>query len=377
MSKNKKPRIALLGKGTLDARGLGIPTMIDLCDRLSADFEITFYSFLPIDDSKVPAGVAVRVPVKVRLPGRIKYFLIALRCLIDHIRNPFLLFFAVSTYPAGLWTVRLAKLVNRPSVVQLIATEAGTADDVNIGTLSIPWQKKIALEVCKKADHVVLIADYQIEFAKKNLITKKEVVVLPLRINPRKFFRLHRSMSMPIQFVQIGFFSLIKDQHTLFRTFALVAEQIDCHLTVIGDGFDNDEVRQLVNSLKIEKNVTFTGYIRNDDLPEKLKGMHILLHTAIFETGCGVIQEAMASGIVVAGTKVGILYDIGEQFAVMAPVRRPELLAKEIIDLVNNPNRYKTLADTAHDFIATYDCVWAYKNYRRFIHKVITPTDQT
>jgi glycosyltransferase involved in cell wall biosynthesis len=376
MSKGK-PKIALLGKGTLDAGSLGIPVMIDLFDRLSADFDITFYSFLPIDRSKVPAAITVRVPVPIRLPGRLKYFLIALRCLIDHMRDPFSLFFAVSTYPAGLWAVRLGRLVNRPSVIQLIATEAGTQDDVTVGTLSIPWQRQIAIDVCYKADHVVVVADYQKSFAAKNLTTRKPVAVLPLRINAKKFLYRERILSSPVQFVQIAFFSPIKDQHTLFKTFALVAQQIDCHLTVIGDGFGNDEVKTLMKDLKIENKVTFIGYVMNEELPNRLKDIHILLHTAIFETGCAVIQEAMASGIVVAGTDVGILYDIGDGLALKAPIRSPQILAEKILELIDNPIQYNLIREKAHQFITTYDAVWSYQNYRAYLYKIISEKTHT
>jgi glycosyltransferase involved in cell wall biosynthesis len=376
MSKGK-PRIALLGKGTLDAGSLGIPVMIDLFERLSSDFDITFYSFLPIDRSKVPAAIRVRVPVTLRLPGRLKYFLIAFRCLIDHIRNPFSLFFAVSTYPAGLWATRLGKLVKRPSVIQLIATEAGTQDDVTVGTLSIPWQKQIAIDVCRRADHVVVVADYQKSFAAKNLTTKKSVAVLPLRINAKKFLYRKRILTSPVQFVQIAFFSPIKDQYTLFRTFAHVAQQIDCHLTVIGDGFENNEVKKLMKDLKIENKVTFSGYVMNEALPDHLKTMHILLHTAIFETGCAVIQEAMASGIVVAGTDVGILYDIGDGFALKAPIRSPEILAGKILELIDNPIHYNLIREKAHEFITAHDAVWSYQNYRVYLNKIISERSHT
>jgi glycosyltransferase involved in cell wall biosynthesis len=186
----------------------------------------------------------------------------------------------------------------------------------------------------------VVVADYQTSFAAKNLTTKKTVTVLPLRINAKKFAYNERILSLPVQFVQIAFFSPIKDQYTLFRTFSLVAQQIDCRLTVIGDGFGNDEVKKLLKDLNIENKVTFLGYVMNEELPDYLKNIHILLHTAIFETGCAVVQEAMASGIVVAGTDVGILYDIGDGFALKAPIRSPEILAMKILELIDNPAQY-------------------------------------
>ena len=97
----------------------------------------------------------------------------------------------------------------------------------------------------------------------------------------------------------------------MFRAFAKVAQKIDCHLTVIGEGFNIDKVREMMKDLRIDDHVTFTGSVSQSQLPQYLRKAHILLHTARFETGCAVIQEAMSSGVAVVGTRVGILSDIG------------------------------------------------------------------
>jgi glycosyltransferase involved in cell wall biosynthesis len=366
-----KPKLALLGMGTLSAGNLGVPVMIDLFERLSADFTVVFYSFLPIDDSLVPSTIVVRQPVDMRMPGRVKYFLVALRCLWDHLFNPFSLFFSVSIYPTSRWAIVLGRLLNRPVLVQLIATEAGTSPDISFGNLAIPWLRKITLDVCRKADAVVVVADYQKKFAVKNLETRKEIAVLPLRVNTKKFFYQKHIISHPVQFIQIAFYSALKDQDTLFAAFSKVAQKIPCHLTVVGEGFNVPKVHAMMNDLKIADHVTFTGFVENNELPRYLNNSHILLHTALFETGCAVIQEAMASGVVVAGTDVGILSDIGDAYAVIVPTRNAEHLAEKIIALVHNPARYEKIRDTAYQFISTYGEEWSYRNYRDFITSLI------
>jgi len=361
--------------GTLSAGNLGVPVMIDLFERLSVDFNVVFYSFLPIDDSLVPSSIVVRQPVGLNMPGRLKYFFVALRCLWDHLRSPFSLFFSVSIYPTSRWAVVLGKLLNRPVLVQLIATEAGTSPDISFGNLTIPWLKKITLDVCKKADAVAVVADYQKTFAVRNLQTRKEIAVLPLRINTKKFLYQERSVSYPVQFIQIAFYSALKDQDTLFVAFSRVAQQIPCHLTVVGEGFNIPKIHAMMKDLKITDKVTFTGFIRNDDLPKYLESAHILIHTALFETGCAVIQEAMASGVVVAGTNVGILSDIGDEYAVIVPPRDAAQLAEKIIDIVHDPVRYERIRNNAYQFISTYGEEWSYKNYRDFIAAVIKNKD--
>ena len=371
VKRDVKSRIAVMGMGTFDAGSLGIPVMIDLFARLSTHFEIVFYSFLPIDKSLIPPGIVVRQPLNWRIPGRIKYTFVAIRCACDHLSNPFSTFFAVSVYPPGLSVTILGKIFRRPSVVQMIATEGGSESIVPLGNLTIPWLRKITLSVTSKSDFVLAVADYQKKIAVKNLTTRKEIVVLPLRINSELFPYKKRTVTLPVQFIQIAFYSPIKDQDTMFVGFARIAEKIDCHLTVVGDGFDNPKVHQMIHSLGIADKITFTGYVQNVDLTTLLSNAHILLHTALFETGCAVIQEAMASGVAVCGTRVGILDDIGEKYAVMFTPGDAEGLAEKALELVNDPDLFESVTREAHQWIVKHDARWAYEKYLAFFNALI------
>jgi glycosyltransferase involved in cell wall biosynthesis len=366
-----KPRIAVMGMGTFDAGALGIPVLIDLFARLSTHFEIVFYSFLPIDRSLIPRGIIVRQPSKWRIPGRIKYMFVALRCAFDHLSHPFSVFFGVSVYPAGLSATILGKIFRRPSVVQMIATEGGSESIIPLGNLIVPWLKKITLSVTSKADFVVAVADYQKKIAVKNLTTRNEIVVLPLRINSKLFPYKKRTITSPVQFIQIGFYGPIKDQDTMFAGFTRIVERIDCHLTVVGEGFDIPRVRQMMQSLGIVDKVTFTGYVPNAGLTAYLNNAHILLHTALFETGCAVIQEAMASGVAVCGTQVGILDDIGDKYAVMFKPGNAEELAEKALKLASDPVLFESITREAHQWIAKHDAKWAYENYLAFFNDEI------
>jgi glycosyltransferase involved in cell wall biosynthesis len=358
----------ILGGGT---SGEGIPVLIDLFQRLSAHYEIVFYCFHTIDKSKVPAAIKVRHVVPWRIPGRMKFFLLIARLILDHFRKPVSLIFAVSAYPTGQWAVIIGKIIKRPAVVQYIALEAVALTDIGQGNLTIPWLKKITQRVSQKADVLVAVADYQKELAKKNLPTQRAITVLPLRIDHRKFFYKERNISHPVQFIHIAYYSAIKDQDTMFRTFGRIAAHVDCHLTVIGDGFAVPQVQILLDSLNISNSVTFTGRINQTEIPKYLDTAHILLHTARFETGCAVIQEAMASGVAVGGTRVGILADIGDQYAAIAPPGNAEELANKILMLIKNPAHYRQMTKAAYQWISAYDAVWAAQNYHRFIENIL------
>jgi glycosyltransferase involved in cell wall biosynthesis len=375
MNKQKsKPRIALFGMGTLGGLDLkqGVPVLVDLFSKLSADFEIVFYSLSPIDVTQIPKGIGARQPTSWRIPAIWKYLLLVVRCVWDHYFNrQFSLIFSVSVNPTGRWAVLVARILRRPIIVQLITLEVGAMPEINIKGFLIPRFKKIILSVCEKADALVSVSEYQRKIAIANLPFSKEITDLPLRINTNSFHCKMRHITLPVQFIHIAFYSPIKDQDTMFAAFAKVAEQIDCHLTVIGNNFDVPHVHNLLKDLHITHKVTFTGFVKNNELTNYFDTAHILLHTARFETGCAVIQEAMASGVAVAGTRVGLLSDIGDNYAVIVPPRDFMQLAEKILQLVNDPALYARITKEAYDWITTHDAEWSYSNYSSFIKEVL------
>lgn len=373
MRTKTKPRIALLAMGVLSESksSLGIPVLIDLFNRLSNDFEIVCYSFNPIERSSVSGTIQVRSIVRWPIPGRLKFLLLSARLIWDHIFRPYQLLFAISVFPPGLWALRIARLIRRKLAVQIIALEVVALPDIQAGYLLSPWHRKVTTRVCEETDALIAVADYQRKVAIESLPTHREIEVLPLRINPEKFHYKEREISFPVEFIHIAYYSPIKDQVTMFKSFAAVARQVDCHLTVIGAGYDVPEVTELLESLNILDKVKFTGIVPQAELPPHFNDKHILLHTARFETGCAVIQEAMASGVAVGGTNVGILSDIGDQYAVIVPQQAADLLAEKILQLISDRDHYKNMTRRAYEWIRAYDAEWSYKNYKAFLEGMI------
>jgi glycosyltransferase involved in cell wall biosynthesis len=256
-------------------------------------------------------------------------------------------------------------------IVQLIALEVGAMPEINIKGFLVPRLRKIILHVCRNADALVTVSAYQKKIALASLPFDREIVNLPLRINTKNFRYKNRVVTSPVQFIHIAFYSPIKDQDTMFAAFSKVSKVVDCHLTVIGKHFDIPKVHDMLDHLNISDKVTFAGFVSNVELPVYLDKAHILLHTARFETGCAVIQEAMASGVAVCGTDVGLLSDIGDKYAVIVPPQDVALLATMILQLINDPSLYKRMTTEAYQWICTYDAAWAYRNYYDFIEGVL------
>jgi glycosyltransferase involved in cell wall biosynthesis len=291
--------------------------------------------------------------------------------MMDHWIRPYDVLFSVSVFPTGLWAVRVGRWIRRKVVVQAIALEFVSLPDIQAGNLFRPWLRKITEWVYKHADVVIMVAEYQKKLA-LSCLDARDIVVLPLRIDTRHFPYRNRTVAFPVQFIHIAYYSPIKGQDTLFRAFARVSEHIDCHLTVIGQGFEQPEVRALLGQLDIQDRVSFTGTVLQSDLPGYFEQAHILLHTSRFETGCAVIQEAMASGVAVCGTAVGILADIGDRYAVIVPPGDDIQLAEKVRALVGSPEAYQRITTEAYQWISQYDAVWAANNYRLFLEAFLS-----
>ena len=358
--------MGILGEGKI---GQGIPVLTDLFKRLSEHFEIVWYSFSPIDVTATPAQIKVRQVVSWPLPGRLRYLILCLCFLFDHFRNPYDLLFAVSVFPPGAWAVWIGKLVRRKVLVQIIALEAVSLPEIKAGYLYYPWHRTVTKRVCEEVDVLIAVAEYQKKVAQLSLPTNRDIVVLPLRINPKNLRYVQRKITYPLRLIHIAYYSPIKDQQTMFKAFAKVAQVIDCYLTVIGSGYHVPEVPALLQELKISERVTFTGEVSQSDLPNYLDKAHIMLHPARFETGCAVIQEAMASGVAVCGTNVGLLADIGDRYAMIAPVRDADVMAGNIMTLINNPSLYASITAEAYQWITQYDSTWSYRNYLDFLNR--------
>jgi glycosyltransferase involved in cell wall biosynthesis len=373
--KRQKSRIAFIGAGVgfpgEKSKGHGIPGIRILLEKLSPDFEIVIYSLIRISQEKVPRGIKIRQVSPWPLPQKIKYVMLLLRLIVDHVFKPFGVFNAISAYPAGRMAVILGKFFRKPVVVILIGSEIVKMPEIGYGDFIVPRLEKIVRRVCRESDVVVVMSEYQKKMAERNLALGRDISVFPLRIDVQKFPFCERSISLPIQFLNIGYRHPVKDQETLFRAFAIIVKSVPAYLTVIGDGFDNPTVQKLLTDLKILDRVGLVGTVQNEALTAHFAKAHVLLHTARYESGCGVAQEAMASGVPVCTTSVGILADLGDQFSVIVQPNDPQELADKTIALIHDSGRYHRLQKIAHDYIAAHDLIWAASQYRQLFESLI------
>jgi len=79
-----------------------------------------------------------------------------------------------------------------------------------------------------------------------------------------------------------------------------------------------------------------------------------MIHTSLFEGGALAIIEAMLYGVVVAGTKVGLVSDLSDDFFIRSERQDSEDLAQKILTVIKDHTRYNALRDNAYQWAASH-----------------------
>jgi len=127
-----------------------------------------------------------------------------------------------------------------------------------------------------------------------------------------------------------------------------VAEKIpDVRAVIVGDGKLNEELRQLVCDLGIDRNVSFAGH--QDDIENWLRKSKVFVLTSDSEGLSLSMIEAMMCGLPAVVSNVGDLADLVEDGinGFLVPRRSPEQFAARMVELLSNAQKLAALSKAA------------------------------
>jgi glycosyltransferase involved in cell wall biosynthesis len=153
----------------------------------------------------------------------------------------------------------------------------------------------------------------------------------------------------------VGRIFWLKNQAALIRSFASVAsEDPDLHLLVIGPG-DTSDLAALARATGVTQRVTFTG--ARSDVPAILAQADAFVHPATAESFGMVILEAMAVGLPVLSTPVGIAPDVLADGAIgeMAAGTDVEALSAALRRLLERRSQWPEMGRAAQKRAQAFD----------------------
>ena len=125
----------------------------------------------------------------------------------------------------------------------------------------------------------------------------------------------------------------------------------------------NGSIQQLANELGVDAKMTFMKMMPYAQIHELYEWADCLLHTSLYEGQSMALTEAAASGVLLAGTNVGILHDLGERCGVVVQPGDYHSLANKLLDLRRSQTAWKMKIEEAHQWSVTHDLNWTIRQF--------------
>lgn len=149
----------------------------------------------------------------------------------------------------------------------------------------------------------------------------------------------------------------------------------DVRFLIVGDGPLNGDLKSRAQELDLGDRVIFTG--NREDMPQIYSITDILVNSSYIEGLPMTILEAMAAKVPIIATKVGAVPKVilNEHNGILLEPGNAESLAKEICDLIERPDKRKSLAEAAYrDVREKWGVGVMAANYREVYKEVLEKT---
>jgi glycosyltransferase involved in cell wall biosynthesis len=205
----------------------------------------------------------------------------------------------------------------------------------------------------------------------------REVRVFPNGTDATPLTELDRKpLCRPVRLVAVARLAPNKRvEHAIQAASILLHKGIQAHLTIVGSGEAEAQLKHLASQPELDKRVTFTGPLPEEGKDAELRRAHLLIHTSIRE-GWGLnVIEANALGTPAIVYPVGGLVDstVNGQTGIVTRDETPEAVADSVLALLNKPGEYDRLRLNAWERAKTFAwqkvlppvCDWLEEQARR------------
>lgn len=204
-------------------------------------------------------------------------------------------------YEAGIPSVIAGRLLGIPVLI----TEHYSVFPRNL----LPWKELLKARVAFSLADRVLPVSNSLRAGIEARGLRARFQVIPNAINEAFFegiSRPARATAGPIRLLTVGELKPVKGIPILLGALARVARQrTDWHLDVVGDGDERAAYQRLAEDLGIGEKVTFTPYLRPQELAARMRQADVFVLASSYETFSVATAEALASGLPVVATQSG------------------------------------------------------------------------
>lgn len=210
-------------------------------------------------------------------------------------------------------------------------------------------------QIFLKANIIQTISQYLGDFA-RSMGYEGEVVVVPNAVDTKRFSLEYSEQDLDVLKEKLekkeGDVFLITTSRLVVKNAvddiirSLVYLPHNVKFLVLGQGYEEKNLRALALELGVEKKVTFLGHVDHADMPKYLKVSDIFIRPSLSEGFGNSFVEAMAAGIPVVATPVGGIVDFlfdpdknqdARATGLFCEVKNPQDIARQVRRLLENP----------------------------------------
>ncbi|MBD3273105.1 glycosyltransferase [Candidatus Dependentiae bacterium] len=252
--------------------------------------------------------------------------------------------------------IKLKKQTRKPLIVHIHSTEFDRKGEKNI--------KKEIFNIEKKG------MEYADKIITVSLFEKKRIIKY-YKINPNKIEVVHNAIVInkkhskketienlsPLKKIQkisekqskiilfLGRLTFQKGPEFFIKSAKKILKQKkNVHFVIAGDGDMKNKLKKLSNKLGLNKNITFTGFLKKDKVNWILKKSDIYVMTSIYEPfGIAPLEAMINKTSVIISKNAGV----GEiiKNCIKVDYNDTQKISKETIKLLNNETLYKKIIE--------------------------------
>lgn len=356
-----RKRIAIITHGGLHGGHFrqGVPALMGLVESLAGHHDV-----VAIAANTGPMDASPSLPYRLRaLHGKASFLSTVAAIVREHAGKRIDLLHGFWGHAGGRCAVAASRLLRIPAIVSLQGGETAAVNDIGYGTLLSARQTARLARTCRHAAATVALTDFQAHRLVDAGIRPENLQVVPFGVNPEQFPFHKRQWQAPWRFLHVANLNEVKDQVTLLQAFDTIRRTVDARLDIVGPDYLDGQLQSTVTKLGLQDHVRFAGPVPYAELPAWYREAHVLLHSSLYESQAVVAAEAMASGVAVCATRVGLFADLDGRCCVTVPCGDAPALAKAALDMLESPQRLEQLVRAGHEWSLQHSDSWTADRY--------------
>jgi glycosyltransferase involved in cell wall biosynthesis len=363
-------KLALVVPGGVDRTGefRVIPVLLSLIRRLACEHEVHVYALR----QEASADCWQLAGAHIHNIGDGWPRLRAIRAIREeHRRAPFDLVHAIFSGSCSFVAVVAAMSLGVPSLVHIAGGELVAMHHIGYGGRRFLKGRLREALVLRGANTVTAASEPIIDSLRALGLQARRV---PLGVDLRSWPPLppRSRRAGRAQLIHVASLNRVKDQATLLRALAVLAEAgVDFHMDIVGQDTLGGEMQRLAHELGLDERVRFHGFRTQRELRPLMEEADLLVMSSCHEAGPLVLLEAAVVGVPAVGTAVGHIAEWSPSAALAVPVGDWAALAQAIRRVLDDDDLRLRLAVSAQRRAVTEDADHTARTFQTLYLRVV------